>query len=137
LQVTIQHATRSDVLPGLIYGIIGLAGFLLATFYDNLLTLIPPCAVLVRLGVPCPACGATRTGIELAHFHVWDSLVINPLFFIIYIGIIFWFVNSLFGFCCNKNLRVHLTEIEAKVLRIAILLSLPINWLYLVFVSFR
>ncbi len=39
---------------------------------------LPPCGMLRLTGVPCMTCGMTTSFAELAHGHLWQSLVAQP-----------------------------------------------------------
>ena len=40
---------------------------------------LPPCGLLLWLGLPCPACGLTTAFAHLAHFELEASLAANPI----------------------------------------------------------
>jgi hypothetical protein len=132
MKFRIEHRKLSDLQVGLYFTGIGLIGFVLSYFTDNLLRLIPPCLFHSITGIPCPACGGTRTGILLSHFQIIDALVQSPLFFLIFIALAVWGINSIIGLLIRRNLVVELSNTERKAIRWIIILAIPMNWLYLI-----
>ena len=132
MEFRIERRRKSELQVGLYYTIIGILGFVLANFIDDLPRLIPPCMFHAITGIPCPACGGSRTGILLSHFQVLDALTLNPLFFILFLALAVWGLNTITGLLSGRNLVVELSDAERKIMRWIILLAIPINWLYLI-----
>lgn len=127
-----ERRKKSELQVGLYYIIIGIFGFGIAHLLKDLQRLIPPCMFRYFTGIPCPACGGSRTGIMLSHFQIWDALTLNPLFFILFVALAVWGINTIIGLLMGRNIVVYLSNAERQVLRWVILLAIPINWLYLI-----
>ena len=52
---------------------------LLSPLGSHLSRWLPVCAFKQWLGLPCPACGTTRSALALAHFDLTAALAVNPL----------------------------------------------------------
>ncbi len=131
MRVIIKKRSFADVYVGLIYGGIGLLGWTLARTVPNLPQYMPPCLFRQWLQIPCPACGSTHAGLELANFHFLQAFIINPFMFFVYVGLFLWFLNSLGGALLEKNLSFILTKRENRMAKILFVLAIPLNWFYL------
>ena len=119
----------SDLFLGTIYGVIGLVGLSIALFIPKMLQIIPPCKFYLWTGIPCPSCGATRSGIHLAHFELKNALYANPFFFLVYLALFCWGLNTLWGLIFKKNLFFILTAGEKSKLRYIILMIIGASWI--------
>lgn len=117
---------------GLIYGGLVIGGLMALRLLRPLLQLAPPCAFHSLTGMPCPSCGATRSAMFLADGRVADSLRVNPLFFALYVGLIFWGLGAMCLMVSRRSITVTLSEGEKRVLRIGVLCGIFANWLYLI-----
>jgi hypothetical protein len=52
---------------------------LLGPFWLAAAPFVPPCAMRVLTGLPCPGCGTTRAVTSLLHGRVLAALALNPL----------------------------------------------------------
>jgi len=132
MKFSIEKRTKSDLQVGLIYAFIGIVGLILAFFLKSLPRLLPPCLFRTITGVPCPACGATRTGILISHFKIMDAFLLNPLFFVLFLCLAVWGINSIIGLLFGKNVAIELDNKESKILRLTILIAIPLNWFYMI-----
>ncbi len=132
MKIAYTPTTRAQLTIGLIYAGIGVLGFGLAHIGEPLLRFIPRCLFRLWSGLPCPTCGATRTGIELSHFHIAEAFLENPLFFLLFTALFFWGMNTVIGVVTGKNIKIDLTKREKKLVRILLLSAILLNWLYLV-----
>ena len=132
MKIQLKKRYFKDVKIGIIYGFIGLFGVCLSLFVPNLLNYIPPCLFQQWTGLPCPSCGASRTGILSSHLHIWEAFTTNPLFFLIYVLLLLWVLNSAAGWWFNKNIQILLSDRDRKMIFKAGLFSIPLNWLYLI-----
>ncbi|MBN1464660.1 DUF2752 domain-containing protein [candidate division KSB1 bacterium] len=130
-----QKRALSDMGTGLTGVAIGIFGFCLLRFGAPLLALAPPCLFHLWTGIPCPSCGATRTGMALSHLRVADAFLANPLFFILFIVFILWGMNTMFAVVLGKNARLVLTPREKKLVQRLLVSAIIINWLYLITIS--
>jgi len=117
---------------GAVYGGIILVALIAARFFRPLLRLAPPCTFHALTGLPCPSCGATRSAVFLAEGHLLDSLRVNPLFFAAYVALIVWGVVGVWSSLSKRSLRLALSTWEKRALRIATVIAVVANWLYLI-----
>ncbi|MBN1478684.1 DUF2752 domain-containing protein [candidate division KSB1 bacterium] len=132
MHIYIKRTTPAERCTGLICLGFAIAGFLFVRFADRLLALMPPCLFHLWTGLPCPTCGATRTGIALSHLHLRDAFITNPLFFLIYTALILWGMNTLLGVVVKKNAKITLSLQEKKLVRKLLISAVFANWLYLI-----
>ena len=130
--VKIKWADRnySDLFLGTIYGAIGLIGMSIALFFPQILHIIPPCKFYLWTGIPCPSCGATRSGIFLTHLDGKSALVANPFFFLVYLALFFWGINTIWGLIFKKNLSLKMTTREQSKLKYSILMIIGASWIF-------
>ena len=93
---------------------------------------MPFCALRKLTGIPCPACGSTRSLLAWTHLDPVAAFLFNPLFFLACAGVALWTIAWL----CERIIRQPLLSSGAKamsrfpVLRIAVILAVA-NWIYL------
>ena len=136
MRLKIRHTTFSDLKLGFIYLLIGIVGFLFTRFNQNLFDIIPPCMFHEITGIPCPTCGATHCGYYLSRAQFIPAFVSNPFIFFLFIGLVLWGGNTLAGLVLNKNIKFILTVKESRIIRILLILSLPLNWIYLILLNY-
>lgn len=93
---------------------------------------LPFCLLRAATGVPCPACGSTRSLAAWAHFDPLEAFRFNPLFFLITLAAGAWaaagLADAVFGTRWQERMSVatwsRLTT--ARVVWVA-----AINWVYL------
>ena len=117
---------------GLVYGGIGLFGFVGARFLSELTTLLPPCPFHHLTGFPCPTCGLTRSGILLSQFRIWEAFVTNPLFILLCSGIAMWALCALVLHFSGKRVRIEHFDKLKPFIRILLIGTILANWIYLV-----
>jgi hypothetical protein len=94
--------------------------------------LIPPCGMRTLTGLPCPLCGGTRALLALSHGHPIEALLLNPLFFLVCVGICGWFVLWLFDDLFKRNSQAFVTRWALGCPCVFILSSgALLNWIYL------
>jgi len=129
-----QKRAKGQIEFGIIYGGIALLVLCAARFLP-VLEFLPSCAFKGFTGMPCPACGSTRSIVHLAHGEFFSSLAMNPLASIGSIGIVFFFLYSVLTLAFDKpRLGIGLTEREKNAVRVGVALLVLANWSYLVFV---
>ena len=77
-----------------------------------MLDFFPPCVLLTKYGITCPACGGTRCVNYFFTLRFWDSFSMHPIFFLIIVYLILLFVMancSLFTKRLDKALKVMFT----------------------------
>lgn len=93
---------------------------------------LPHCAFHALTGCPCPACGATRCVLALLHGHVREALAWNPLAFLALLGVGGFNLYAAAAAGARwPRIRFALAAGEARVLRIAAVAALLLNWGYL------
>jgi hypothetical protein len=128
-----QKRAKGQIEFGIIYGGIALLVLCAARFLP-VLEFLPSCAFKGFTGLPCPACGSTRSLVHLAHGEFLSSLVMNPLISIGSIGSAFLFLYCVLTLAFDKpRLGLVLTEREKNVVRAGIVLLVLANWSYLFF----
>lgn len=116
----------------LIYGGLGII-ILLAARFLPLYRITILCPLKTVAGIPCPACGSTRSFIHLAHLDFTGAFVMNPLISIsMILGAVFFLYSIASFFFRSLSLEVKFKEKEKTKLRIGVILALTLNWLYLI-----
>ncbi len=68
---------------------------------------LPPCYSVVMFGKPCPGCGLTTSFVWLAHGHIAEAFVANPLGPMLFV---LWTVSAwlcLYGYIRRARLRIE------------------------------
>jgi hypothetical protein len=132
MKLEIRSRKFKELQVGLAYMVMGFLGWSLAYFIPNLDQLIPPCLFRALTGVPCPACGATHSGVYLSHFHFLDALSANPLFFFLYAALVVWGTNSVVGVLFGRNLKLNFTPSEESWMRRGMIGVILVNWFFMI-----
>lgn len=132
--VKLEERKKGDLDLGLIYGGIGIFGFLGAKFFSGFTALLPHCPFHLLTGLPCPTCGVTRSGILLSQFRIIDAFLTNPLFVVICFGIGLWAFSALALHFLGKRLRFESWNRAKPVIRILLVVVILVNWVYLIIV---
>jgi hypothetical protein len=132
VKIRLRPVNKSRQKIWRIYGFIGLAFLVTARYTDNMAAWMPPCPFHALTGIPCPICGATRSGINLANLHWSRAFYGNPLFFILYLFLIIWGICSLALLPVHQTLSVELNEKERKAAAKLPVIVLLLNWAYLI-----
>lgn len=92
---------------------------------------LPRCAFHAVTGCPCPTCGATRCVLALLHGHASEALKWNPL---VFAGLAGLALLNLYGagalMARLPRIRLSLTGVEARILRMACVIVVAANWAY-------
>lgn len=93
---------------------------------------LPKCWLREWTGIPCPACGCTRSLAAWATLDLAGALRFNPLFFTACVGLAFWTALRLAEGIWNGQVsqRIRQRVERLPLLRIALSL-LAVNWVYL------
>lgn len=132
MRIIFRSIKISELQTGLIYTILGLAGFGLSLMIPNILDYIPPCLFRTITGIPCPACGTSHAGVSLSHLNVKEAFLSNPLFTLFFMGLAAWGANTLTGLFFGKNISFELKQCERRVIYLILLFSMPVNWIFLI-----
>ena len=111
--------------------VIGLVA--LSPVYDRLPVQLPACNMKSLLGVPCPACGGTRSVRALVEGDVATALLMNPAVVIGGFVVVSWFILSWFRF--RRGAAPLSVEEQNRVLKRNGLIALSLlaaNWVYLI-----
>ena len=135
MKLEVKTCHKKDLQIGFIYGLIGITGVIFSLVIKDLNRFIPPCMFRILTGIPCPACGGTRTGIYLSHLQFLKAFKMNPLFCLIFISLALWGINTLVGMFLGNNMTIMLSKKEKQILKWIVILVLPLNWLYLILAS--
>lgn len=94
---------------------------------------LPKCVFKELTGYPCPTCGATRCVCALSQFHIRDAFLMNPLIFLLGLGIGLFAIYSagvyLFGF---PQIKFEKLKRKQTFLRILAVVAILVNWAYLI-----
>lgn len=132
MKLVIKNTTASEQTVGIGYGIVGLVGLILTRFDSFILRIMPRCTFHKLTGLPCPSCGATRAGIYLGHLQIARSFLENPIYFVLYVSLFFYALNSLVGALFYKNIELQTSKPWKKVILPVLLIAISLNWLYLI-----
>lgn len=91
----------------------------------------PSCVFKNATGHPCPSCGMTRSWVHLAHAHLADAVVQNPLgsvLFVLSLGAALYL--ALRATTALPALRLRLGRRESLALRWGIAAAIAANWAY-------
>lgn len=93
---------------------------------------LPFCLLREWTGIPCPACGSTRSLLAWSHLDPLGALRFNPLFFLACLGLILWTGAGLAERITRAPLRERLRTMTARRLSVSLALGLvALNWVYL------
>jgi len=86
-------------------------------------------------GLPCATCGGTRSTFYLSRLQLKQSLLINPMVFLGFVGLLMWGIISLISIAFYKSKTISFTLPGKRLLIILLVGGLLINWAYLIFIS--
>lgn len=132
MKIHVTQKGHVELTNSLVYLGILFAGFLFVRFGDRILPVIPPCLFRLWTGIPCPSCGATRTGMALSRLYFQEAFLQNPLFFLLYCALILWGMNTLLAVVVRKKVKITLSPGEKKVVQKLLISAVFLNWLYLI-----
>lgn len=111
-----------------------LAALALARFTDGYQLPWPRCALRLLTGLPCPFCGGTRALQAAARLDWWQAFALNPLAFLLGVGVTLWFVAWATDQLFQTGVLARLTSWRQAVFRLRLLAAiLVLNWVYLCF----
>lgn len=93
---------------------------------------LPFCGLREFTGIPCPACGSTRSLLAWTHLDPLAAFRFNPLFFLVCIGVASWAALTVLERITRFNWVTQLQQVSERLPRWRIFLgALIANWLYL------
>jgi hypothetical protein len=127
-----RSAPLVDIWLRVIFGAIGVAAVVAAKVFP--FGVLPSmCGLKLTTGLPCLACGMTRSWIHLAHGHPLAAFVQNPLGALLFLataGTLIYLVARQLGM---PAVRLKTGDREAWVLRGLAIVGVVANWLYVIF----
>lgn len=113
--------------------LIGLAGAVTALHFAVRWQIpLPFCALRRWTGVPCPACGSTRSLLAWSELELGQAWLFNPLFFLACLMVVMW---ALLWFTEKLSGGNWLASLENALQRLftwkLVLVLAGLNWLYL------
>jgi len=125
--------------PELIWGSVLAASGLIAAFWIKLGFATPLCPLHAVTGIPCPTCGATRAVGALIQGEFGVAIILNPLMTALLLGVALYVCYAAVVVLGRlPRLRWEpFTKTEANLARLAAMVLLAANWIYLLLVSLR
>lgn len=109
-----------------------LAALAVARFTQGHQALWPKCGLRLLTGLPCPFCGGTRALHAAARFDWWQALALNPLAFLLGVGVTLWFAAWATDRLFHTNVLARLASWRRAVFRLRLLVAVLVaNWVYL------
>lgn len=132
MHVALKKRAQGDLDLGIVYGGIVLLA-LVAGRCLPVLALAPTCVFRTLTGVPCPTCGSTRSIVFLSRGDLHSAIAMNPLVAVCAIAALLFMTYGLFALVFGMpRVDFALSEKEKDRVRLAVVLLVLINWLYLV-----
>lgn len=93
---------------------------------------LPFCGLREFTGIPCPACGSTRSLLAWTYLDPISAFRFNPLFFLACIGVGLWAGLAAWDRFSGGDLLSRAQRFSQRLPRLRIFLgALFVNWLYL------
>jgi len=132
MRLYLKKKSSNQIEFGIIYGGIALvmlgAGRLLP-----ILSFAPDCVFKGLTGIPCPACGSTRSVVHVAHGDILSAFAMNPLTTLCLLSAIVYFIASLVSVAYDlPRINVILADKEKNVMRAGVAMILLAQWAYLI-----
>lgn len=91
------------------------------------------CPLKRGTGIPCPTCGMTRSLLALCEGEVLDALRLHPLTPPLALGAVLYVPYALIvSTAGSSRLRVSVSDVEAKAVRIAVVTTVALLWAFLI-----
>lgn len=114
---------------GFLWGAVAVAIVLLGRWAAPLAWTLPACPLKAASGIPCLTCGTTRSALALARFDPLAAVGFNPLAAAGWLALV---VGGLWaGAVALRGGSIELPRVLPLRGRIAVVLALLANWLYL------
>jgi hypothetical protein len=133
MRVVLRPLAPRETDHELIWCCVTLVGLLLAAVWFAAGLPWPHCFFLTLTGHPCLTCGATRSAIAFFHLDFWSALKWNPLVFAVLCALSIFDAYAVAVLVLRAR-RLRLAQFsfgEKKFIRIAAILLLLTNWIYL------
>jgi hypothetical protein len=133
-----MRIVRQPLAPGqtdheLVWLCVSLVGLGLAAAWFAVGLPWPHCIFLTITGHPCTTCGATRCAIAFFHLDFAGALKWNPLVFAVLCGLSIFnaYAFAVVVFRARRMRFTQFTVAEKNFLRLAAIVALLSNWIYL------
>jgi len=124
-----MHINYKFKYLGIILSVI--SGYFFLYYYTESIEGHTVCIFKNLTGIPCPACGSTRSTLQLLHGHFINSILINPfgiLTNLLIIGSVFWMIIDIIK---NKEtFFLFLKKDWDSRVKYLILIIVLINWIW-------
>lgn len=118
---------------GAIFGVVCIVTFGLAVMWLHMGFPQPVCGFHALTGLPCPSCGSSRMIAALVQGRVAEAFMWNPLAFAGVLAVAVWATASTLRLLFSLPVwRVVLESGEALAIRIAAVMLIAGNWIYLI-----
>jgi hypothetical protein len=135
MRLYLKKKTPDQIEFGIIYGGIAIVALCVGRLLP-VLSIVPDCVFKGLTGVPCPTCGSTRSMVHLAHGDVMSAVAMNPLTALSMITALAYFIASIIMLVYDlPRVRYILSNREKNVMRMAAVMMLVMQWVYLIIQS--
>lgn len=124
----------APILIGPVITALAIVGLLVAArFYEHLPLKPPACGLRTMTGIPCLACGGTRSMMSLAQGNFSDALAYNPLAFLSVVAAIIWLMAAVFRwrFPRSADRELQRRRIPVWMIVTTLVTLFVANWVYL------
>jgi hypothetical protein len=135
MRLRIEHAGPKSPVH-IVWGVIVISAIIAAGFFKGYLNIFPQCVFKHATGIPCLTCGGTRSIILLSQFDIMESVAYNPLAAAAALGLMLFSISVLIGVILRRRMAIEISPSDARIMRIAILTTIMINWAYLILSEF-
>ena len=128
-----RRVPPEDFNHELVWLAVSAAAFVVGALWLNLGLSWPRCPFLAITGFPCLTCGATRCAVNLLHGNFLQAFWWNPLAMLALLGVVLFDLYAAVVVLCRcARLRlVDWTVTEKNAVRIAAVVVIALNWIYL------
>ena len=130
-----EDPSRPPLVPLLVPPAITVAAVVLvlvvARIYDRLPIQAPGCGLRMTTGIPCVACGGTRSMMALSHGRFSEALAFNPLLFFGVFVAGAWLLVALFRVFVLRQERPRARRLPLGLIVTGVVALFVANWVYL------
>jgi hypothetical protein len=133
MQISCRRIGPNEIDHELIWLTVSLGSLSIAALWFTLGLPWPRCIFHEFTGLPCVACGATRSTIEFFRGHFLAALKWNPLVFLFLCGISAFdaYAFAVVTTCAPRLRFVFRNQAEKQYGRAIVITTLTLNWVYL------
>ena len=89
-----------------------------------------PCFLLERFGFPCPGCGVTTSVTLASRGRLLESLLTQPLGFVLAVGTVLFSLWALYGVLRGKDLYKAFMKLPLRTLGVGVIAVTLLSWVY-------